>query len=180
MIVIRPTGDLAKRMKIKLNITKEVSSTLLGDWYALDLVLDRQQYILCISENGRLPLVLKAAPYANFPERLSSALFDLLVGIGVSIEKTQKEIDQMETVILAKTVNRSVLGSLNECRFSLQAHAQAGRLQHKPSTMSSWLANLISLVLPDYTPKDTVLKLFDGPSTPRPGRQLLSIVPSKK
>ncbi|MER2511133.1 MAG: hypothetical protein ABTQ25_01700 [Nitrosomonas ureae] len=178
MIVIRPTGDLAKRMKIKLTPTDEQSSTLLGDWYALDLVLDRQQYILCLSENGRLPLVLKAAPYANFTERLPSALIDLLVGIGVSHEKAQEEIKKMSNVILAKTVNRSVLGSMNECRFSLQAHAQTGRLLHDPLRMSLWLADLISLVLPDYTPKDTVLKLFGEPPSPRPRRPQLTLIPS--
>lgn len=179
MIVIRPTGDLAKRMKIKLTATNERSSTLLGDWYALDLVLDRQQYILCLSENGRLPLVLKAAPYANFPERLPSAVTDLLIGIGVPHEKAQQEVAKMDTAILAKTVNRSVLGSLNECRFSLQAHAQTGRLQHDPPKMSLWLADLISLVLPDYTPKDTVLKIFGEPPAPRPRRPHLSVVSSR-
>lgn len=163
-------------MKIKLYPTNEQSSTLLGDWYALDLVLDRQQYILCVSENGRLPFVLQAAPYANFPERLPLALNDLLIGIGVPHKKAQQEIAKMDTVILAKTVNRSVLGSMNECRFSLQANAQTGRLQPDPPRMSLWLADLISLVLPDYTPKDTVLKLFGEPPAPRPRRPHLSIV----
>jgi len=179
MIIIRPTGDLAKRMKIRLTATNEQSSTLLGDWYALDLVLDRKQYILCVSENGRLPLVIKAAPYANFPERFPLALNNLLVGIGVPYKKAQQEITELDTVILAKTVNRSVLGSMNECRFSLQAHAQTGRLQHDPRRMSLWLADLISLVLPDYTPKDTVSKLFGEPPAPRPRRPHLSIVSSR-
>jgi len=179
MIIIRPTGDLAKRMKIKLTNANERSSTLLGDWYALDFVLDRQQYILNVSENGRLPLVLKAAPYANFPERIPPALADLLYGIGVPREKAQQEISKMEDAILAKTVNRSVLGSMNECRFSLQAHAQMGRLQRDPLRMSLWLADLISLVLPDYTPKDTVLKIFGEPPTPRPRRPHLSLISSR-
>lgn len=178
MIIIRPTGDLAKRMKIKLFPTNKQSSTLLGDWYALDLVLDRQQYILCVSENGRLPLVLKAAPYANFPERIPLALNDLLIGIGVPHEKAQQEITKMDAVILAKTVNRSVLGSMNECRLSLQAHAKVGLLQHDSPRMSLWLADLISLILPDYTPKDTVLKLFGAPPAPRSRRPHLSIVSS--
>ena len=177
MIVIRPTADLAKRMKVKLSTADEQSSTLLGDWYALDLVLDRQQYILCVSENGRLPLVLRAAPYTNFHKRLPSAIADLLYGIGVPREKAEQEISKMENSVLAKTVNRSVLGSMNECRFSLQAHAQAGRLQHDPLRMSLWLADLISLVLPpDYTPKDAVLRLFGEPPAHRPRRPHLALV----
>ena len=160
MVIIRPTGDLAKRMKVKLAQTGERSSTLLGDWYARDLVLDRQQYILCVSEHGRLPVILSAAPYANFPDRLVDALPIVLQKIEVPVKKAEVEVAKMDRVVLAKTASRSILGSMNEFRFQLQATKQMGRLRHDPVKMSLDLAEVISLVLPDYTPKDTVLKLF--------------------
>ncbi len=102
MVVIRPTGDLAKRMKVKLTATVAQSLAKLGDWYALDLVLERQQYILCVSENGRLPILLRAAPYGDFPMRLPLALKDVLHGIGVPEEKIRAEVSQMADVTLAK------------------------------------------------------------------------------
>ena len=114
MVIVRPTADLAKRMKVKLAPTKELSSTLLGDWYALDLTIERQQYVLCVSEHGRLPVVLKAAPYFNFPDRLVETLPNVLQGIGIPPQKAKDEVLKMENVYLAKTNNRSVLGSMNE------------------------------------------------------------------
>lgn len=161
-MIVRPTGDLAKRMKVKLDSTHERSSTLLGDWYAIALVIERQQYILCMSEHGRLPVILKAARYANFPKRLMGALPDVLQRIGVPAEKAKIEVSKMDRMVLAKTNNRSVLGSMNDFLFQLQTSSQLGRLHHDPMQMSLELANIISLVLPDYTPKDTVLKLFGG------------------
>lgn len=180
MVVIRPTGDLAKRMKIKLTATDERSTTVLGDWFALDMVLDRQQYILCVSERGRLPIVLKAAPYVGFPERLTPELAEVLSEIGIPRDKIDQEILEMASAILAKTNNRSVLGSMNEFRFSLQTSAQLGRLEHDTRGMSLWLADLISLILPDHTPKETVLKLFGEPIPQRPRRPQLSLVPPEK
>ncbi len=73
MIIIRPTASLAKRMKVRLKPDVGSSSTRLGDWYAMDIVIDRQQYILCTSEKSRLPIVISAAPYATFPSRLPMA-----------------------------------------------------------------------------------------------------------
>ena len=155
MVIIRPTGDLAKRMKVKLIAREEQSSTLLGDWCGLDLVLDRQQYILCVSEKGRLPVILNAAPYAGLPERLPKALADVLLGLGIPQDKVSAEVSRMADAVLAKTINRSVLGSMNEFRFALQARSQDRRFNQDPLLLSLWLAERISLILPDLTPKDT-------------------------
>ena len=160
MVIIRPTANLAKKMKVKLVATSNQSSTLLGDWYARDLVIDRQQYILCVSEYGRLPVIFRAAPYASLPMRLVTALPEVLQKIGVPIEMARVEVSKMDEVVLAKTSNRSILGSMNEFRFQLQASNQLGRLHDDPVKMSLDLAEVVSLVLPNHTPKDTVLKLF--------------------
>jgi len=176
MVIVRPTSSLGKRMRVKLDATQERSSTLLGDWHALDLVLDHQQYILCVSENGRLPVILKAAPYVSFPNRLAVGLSEVLLKIGVPLEKVQDEVSKMDKVIVAKTNNRSILGSMNEFRFQLQASDLMGHYGHDTTRLSVVLSDTISLVLPDYTPLDTVLKLFGQPKAKRPRRPYLSIV----
>lgn len=161
-LVIRPTASLAKKMGIKLSQIEARSSGKLGDWYANDIILGRKQYILCVSENARLSVLLKAAPYANWPERLAPALKALLLKIGVPEKAVEAEIATMESACtIAKTNSRSVLGSIRDYAFNLEALELRGRL-HETSAFeaSLWLADMISLVLPLRTPKDSALALL--------------------
>ena len=160
MVIIRPPTALAKKMKIRLVETISRSSTLLGDWHCLGLVIGRQQYILCVSEHGRLPVVLHAAPYASFPKRLGDALSEVLQKIGVPRAKTVDEVSKMKDIVLAKTNSSSILGSMNDFRYQVQATRGIGRVPNDPMEISLLLAETISLVLPDGTPMDSVRKLF--------------------
>lgn len=161
MLVLRPTASLAKRMKVKLVERKEKSTTRLGDWYALDVIIGRKQYILCVSEHGRLPVLLEAAPYAEFPERLLQETAEILRAIGISETKISSEINEMKISVLAKTANRSILGSMNEYRFMLETTYKVGQFDsERPQELSLYLADMISLILPDGTPKWTALKIF--------------------
>lgn len=161
MLIIRPTTSLAKRMKVKLEHTDARSTTRMGDWYALDLVIGRQQFILCVSSTSRLAVVMDAAPYATFPDRLTDAVSEVLRTIGVDESKIQGERKEMAQFTLAKTVNRSILGSLNENRFQLEAFNHMGRLNLKSTfEMSLYLSKTISLVIPEGYPKDAALKIF--------------------
>lgn len=163
-IIIRPTASLAKRMGIKLLPSEARSSGKLGDWYANDIVLGRKRYILCVSEYARLSLLLKAAPYANWPERLAPALKALLLKIGVPEKTVEAEIATMEShYMIAKTNSRSVLGSIRDYAFNLEAFELRGRLQEASAFDASlWLADMISLVLPLGTPKDTALAILSA------------------
>ena len=77
MIIIRPTASLAKRMRVKLLGNDVTSTAQLGDWYANDIVLNRKQFTLCASSTSRLAVILDAAPYATFPDRLSDAVLKI-------------------------------------------------------------------------------------------------------
>lgn len=162
MVIIRPTASLAKRMRVKLAPTDVESTTRLGDWYAMDIVLSKKQFVLCVSSTSRLSVVLEAAPYASFPKRLPAALSAVLRSIGVSESDSTDEINRMSDVVLAKTVDRSIIGSMNEHRFQLQASNDIGRLNlDDPFAMSLYLGRVISLVLPEGYPYEAALKRFD-------------------
>jgi hypothetical protein len=160
-------------MKIKLQSSIEKSTTRLGDWYALDLVLDRQQFILCVSSASRLAVVMNAAPYASFPDRLADAVSEVLRAIGVSEPKIQDERAQMEQIILGKTVSKSILGTLSEDRFQLEACSNFGHPNFKNTfDMSLYLSKTISLAIPEGYPEDAALKCFNQP--PRVRAQMKS------
>ncbi|MBK8202510.1 MAG: hypothetical protein IPK68_09440 [Bdellovibrionales bacterium] len=181
MIIIRPTASLAKRMKIKLQSTDLKSTTKLADWYALDLVLDRKQLILCVSSVSRLAVIMEAAPYATFPQRLCDLVTEVLRAIGVNESSIQEERIQMDEIQLAKTENKSILGSMNEYRFQLEAWNQMGRMNLSDTLeMSMYLSKMISLVLPDGYPKYAALKCFGQEPPPRPQRPIESEVTAVK
>jgi hypothetical protein len=161
MIIIRPTASLAKRMKVKLTPSEGTSSTRLGDWYAMDIVIGRQQYILCTSEKSRLAVVTPAAPYTTFPARLPIALGNVLRSIGISEEDIGRELGEMRSVTLAKTTSRSILGSMNDFRNMLEASYGSGHLNYmNPHELSLYLAETISLVLSEKVPKEAAAKIF--------------------
>lgn len=120
MLIIRPTASLAKRMKVKLEPSFAESTTALGDWYAVDLVLNRKQFVLAVNSKSRLGLVLAAAPYVSFPERLLQRLQEVLNSYEVPKEKIEAEIHSMSEFVLAKTLDKSILGSMNDYRKNLE------------------------------------------------------------
>jgi hypothetical protein len=169
MMIIRPTASLAKRMKVKPPSNEAESTTCLGDWYTIDIVLDRKQFIMCVSSKPRLAVILEAAPYATFPDRLSDAVTELLKAIGVTDANIQNERSQMDQFVLAKTINKSILGTLNDYRQQLEAVVHYDRLDLNDTLkLSLYLSKTISLALPEGYPRDAALKLF-GQEPPRPG-----------
>lgn len=146
-------------MNIKLQQAEHKSETKLGDWYAVDFVLNRKQFILCVSSLSRLAVVIEATPYAKFPNRICKAVTEVLRAIGVEESAIEQERLAMSEVVLAKTENKSILGTANEYRTQLEYLNDAGRTK-STLEMSLWLSNTISLVLPDGYPTDTALKLF--------------------
>lgn len=161
MIIVRPVADLAKKMKVKLVQFEQNSTNLLGDWYAIDIVLNRKHYILCMSEKARLSLVLNAAPYVSFHQRLQENLKLLLNEIGIEPYKINAELEEMKKIKVAKTNNRSILGSMNEAKSQLCFMIKTGNLIRDPFSMSVWLLDVISLVLKHKTPRREILKLFE-------------------
>lgn len=139
------------------------STTLLGDWYAAGVVLSRKQYVLCVSENARVPVLLPAAPYQSFPFRLITALELLLPDLGLAKSAVAWELAEMHPHSVARTESRSVLGSIRQFEIQLQVHDHLGRLIHDdPLGVSLWLADTISLILPEGTPRESALKLFEA------------------
>lgn len=168
MVVIRPTLNLTHRMGIKkLSETDCTSTTVLGDWYATGVVLVKKQFILCVCEHARLAILVEAAPYRTFYERLSLALSKLLRDIGVPYEKIQTELSAMESMQLAKSVNRSVLGTLKEYKKQLQYMQHYKRLDLVDidlQKLSLHLSDIPSLVMDDVWPITAAAKLFGVPA----------------
>jgi hypothetical protein len=83
--------------RLRLAENTLASTTVLGDWYANILFSRPQQLVLCVSERTLLPVVLPAKGIETLAQRLSAALGEVLLQLGVSPELIQKEREEMCT-----------------------------------------------------------------------------------
>lgn len=94
-------------------------STILGDWYANLLHFGKRQLILCVAEKTLLPVLLPAVDAKMLPRRLPETVFDVLKALGISWSAIDREMREMQEVVVGRTANRSVLGIVNEFAFAM-------------------------------------------------------------
>lgn len=114
MVTLRCTRKLRERLKQVHVLPISPSTTLLGDWYCNLVYFGRTQVILCVSEKSLLPILIPARDAPSFHTRLTDALTTILTIWGIHQDAIQFELNQMDEYQIAPTVNRSVLGSLND------------------------------------------------------------------
>lgn len=147
VFVLRCTQKLLDRLNATPDSEPATADTVLGDWYANLIRVDRIQVVLAVSERSLLPIVVPARDGRALVQRLSEALGPMLTAIGVPTADATAERDAVQHWAVGKTANRRVLGSLNDLAFQLQV----GLLDFPDRTLlaqSLWLAK-------------TPLKLFD-------------------
>jgi hypothetical protein len=78
---------------------------------------------MATSERSLLTVLLPARELrASLVPNLRRAVRDLLIALDVPSDAVQREIAAMEPVVLAKAVNRRVIGSINELGYQLFAY----------------------------------------------------------
>lgn len=110
------------------SVPESTPASTLGHWYATVLFW-RPQVVLCVNELTLLPVLMPLAPAATLPARLPGALAIVLQAHGWDAAKIDAEMQHMRECEIAKTANRSVVGTLNEFalpipfgRSTLQSH----------------------------------------------------------
>jgi hypothetical protein len=139
MFALRCTQKLLDRIKASPDSEPVPPDTVLGDWYVNLVRAGRTQVVLAVSERTLLPVVVPLKEARTVARRISEAVAPMLLSIGIPAEAVNVERDAMLDVVIAKTANRRVLGSLNDLAFQLQVglvhFPDCTLLQH-----SLWLA----------------------------------------
>jgi len=117
MYTLHCTAKLRERLKRPLSDATP-PSTALGDWYATALFW-RPRLALLVNERTLLPVLMPLAPAATLLQRIAPAVAEVLQMHGVGQDFIEREVAAMAEVRVAKTANRSVVGTMNE--FSLEA-----------------------------------------------------------
>jgi hypothetical protein len=127
MLVLRCTERLRKRLK--RDNEPGASTTALGDWYRNLLHVGRRQLLLFISERSRLPVFLPATDAKHLERALPAAVEEMLTLVGAHPDAIVREVQAMSPLVVARTTNRSVVGSMNECAWMARF-----RIEDEPGT----------------------------------------------
>ena len=118
MVVLRCTRRLLRRLHVvAVSNGRLRSSSALGDWYATPFAVGHLRAILCVSEKSRLPVFVKSQSLAGLLPGLREAVVTVLRELGVAASALQREQQHLADVAIGSTVNRSVLGSMNDFGF---------------------------------------------------------------
>ena len=111
MIVVRATQKVLR--SLPESAPKDaVSTTALGDWCVNRVVVDRQPLLLMVSSLSLLAIIEPARGVKGLPARLSGLVADRLGSLGVHRRLIGLEIAQMDEVLVGRTKDRSVTGTL--------------------------------------------------------------------
>jgi hypothetical protein len=100
-----------------------VPTTKLGDWYANVLFLRHQQLIVCTSERSLLSVIVPAKGLDELPIRLRNAAQSLFEALQLPRVGAEGELHEMRQLVVGKTLNRSVLGTMNDIIQHCRWHA---------------------------------------------------------
>lgn len=116
MLIVRATKNLRDKIDGLHAGTDEMSTTVLGDWYA-NLLAWRRPHVIVVNARSRVPIITPLAPAKGLAERLPEVIADALLALGVGKEVVDAEREHMREVRLGPTLDRSVVGSMNDFAF---------------------------------------------------------------
>ena len=154
MVVFRCTRKLLDRLPGPVAAAPAQSTTALGDWYVNLLVAKPEWLLLAVSAHSRLPVVLPARPLITMTSRFQVALVRVLQALDIADDVIDAERRAMEDTVLARTIDRHVLGSLTEFGHAVR-FALADGPERSPHELSVWMADTPILPLEDFPDRMT-------------------------
>lgn len=125
MVILRPTRKLWPLLPVG-DAVPAGSDTALGDWYVNRVVIDRRPLLLLVSSTSLLPILLPAREIRTLPRRLAAVVASRLAHAGVPESLITAETRSMRDVVLAPTVDRSVVGIMVDFAKALPFYLEPG------------------------------------------------------
>ena len=123
MYTLHCTKKLLDRVKVSPLTSSPPPTTALGNWYATGLFW-KPQVALLVNERTLLPVLMPLAPASTLAARFPNELATILVRHGASQMFIANEVAAMSEVSMAKTSNRSVVGTMNEFAFLAEGYRE--------------------------------------------------------
>lgn len=125
MVVLRATRKVLPKLPPP-GTSAGAPDTALGDWYVNRLVVDRQTLLLLVSSTSLLAILASARDVRTLPERLPALVAARLQRVGTSETLIEAEVAAMTPVVVARTQDRSVLGTMVDFAFAVPHYLAKG------------------------------------------------------
>ena len=126
MVNIRCTDRLRKRLRQSRLPKVPSQGLLLFEWHANVITVEKVPLVIAVEDRTRLALVVRARDLPGLPQRLATALEDLLTRLGVDPKVARGYASRMTEVTWSASTNRSVLASMNDFAKLLKWSAARG------------------------------------------------------
>lgn len=124
MFVVHATRKLLDRVGGTTDPLDGQEPSAFGTWYAT-VVFWKPQVALLVNESTLLPVLMPLAPAATVLDRFPETLAGTLSAHGVDETFITREVGAMTERHVAKTTNRSVVGTMNEFSYLGGVHRDA-------------------------------------------------------
>jgi hypothetical protein len=127
MGIIRCTAKLLTELKSELTIEPSQCPSWY-DWHANLLWVDRKKCILFTNDQSLYSFFvhpMKKPSLEKFAEVFRLGLFKSLMGERLSEQQVEYVLSKYGHIVIGKTNNRSVLGSMNDIAFQIKSMAYA-------------------------------------------------------
>ena len=168
MVVLRATTPLLRHLPLAPAPAPPPSTTRLGDWYATRLAVRRERLVVAVSAPSLLAVALPLAPARTLLPRWAAAVGARVAALPVPAATRVTEVAGLTPVVLGRTGDRRIGGSLTECVFQLRYWLE----DHPASATAGWQAAEWSALLAELTdempysllghrgPRETALRLL--------------------
>jgi hypothetical protein len=161
MVILRCTHRLLSRLHVTPAKGLEISSNVLGAWYANVFVVNRRPYVICMNERSFLTVVLPFKESSTLGQRMRSAVANLLLSIGIPRVAIDRELTEMSHISFGRTESRALLGNLKELMLSAKDTMAMGPDQDV-AMVGLFLSNYLVGPPPYRVPRTLALQILGG------------------
>lgn len=130
MPVLMPTARLWVQLgaPYPLNSLAPSTDSVLGGWVLKPARVQRRRFIVGVNERTLMAVVFAARPLAKLASTLAVCVGAQLEVFGIPEARILAVLASLESVTIAKTRDRALLGILNEVTFMFEAYARDSKL----------------------------------------------------
>ncbi|MBN2041114.1 MAG: hypothetical protein JW864_13810 [Spirochaetes bacterium] len=159
MINLRCTKKLLTRLRVSELEDENISTNLLGPWFANYFNISRKQYAIFTNERTVLSVVIPMKEISTLISRFIVELRRLLEAIGIPEQLINSELEQLKNIKFGRTNNRKLLGNMND--LTNGAYAWFGSPDNNDLLrLNLYLANYLVGPDPYRRPGEEAVKIF--------------------
>jgi hypothetical protein len=121
LLVIRCTRELLEGVDA-LAPAEVSSTTVLGDWFAQQVTVGDQPYLLLVSRLSLVPIVMPGTDVAHIESDFARTLEQLLLRLDIAPEEVSSEVDKCRDIVFTAGDSSSIRASANDFARRMQRY----------------------------------------------------------